>query len=100
MPVLLAVHNVAGMLQAREMGFKRVIAAREICAREAAAMAAVPDIELEVFVHGALRYATAGFACCHSACAVRAETAENVPIFAETASESKKTGGVSRKTVR
>jgi putative protease len=63
----LAVHNVAGMLQAREMGFKRVIAAREICAREAAAMAAVPDIELEVFVHGALCHSYSGL-CLLSSC--------------------------------
>ncbi len=63
----LAVHNVAGMLQAREMGFKRVIAAREISAREAAAMADVPDIELEVFVHGALCHAYSGL-CLLSSC--------------------------------
>jgi len=63
----LAVHNVDGMLQAREMGFKRVIAAREISAREAAAMAAVPDIELEVFVHGALCHGYSGL-CLLSSC--------------------------------
>ncbi len=39
----------------RDMGFKRVVLARELSIEEIRAIhAAVPDIELEVFVHGAL----------------------------------------------
>ena len=56
----MAVHNVAGMLECRELGFDRVIAAREVTEEEIAAMAKVPNIELEVFAHGALCYAYSG----------------------------------------
>ncbi|NMA42765.1 MAG: U32 family peptidase [Oligosphaeraceae bacterium] len=56
----LAIHNVAGMLQAREMGFSRVIAARELGREEIGNLAALPGIELEVFVHGSLCYAYSG----------------------------------------
>lgn len=39
----------------RDMGFKRVVLARELSIEEIRAIhAAVPDVELEVFVHGAL----------------------------------------------
>ena len=39
----------------RDLGFSRVVLARELSAQEIAAIhAAVPDVELEVFVHGAL----------------------------------------------
>ncbi len=63
----LAVHNQAGVIAAREMGFRRVIAAREITAREMAAMAALPGIELEAFVHGSLCHAYSGL-CLLSSC--------------------------------
>ncbi|MGN0867559.1 MAG: U32 family peptidase [Oligosphaeraceae bacterium] len=56
----MAVHNVEGMVECRELGFDRVIAAREVTEAEIAAMAAVPNIELEVFAHGALCYAYSG----------------------------------------
>ena len=63
----LAVHNRFGMLQAQEMGFQRVIAAREMTGREVAEMAAIPGIELEVFVHGALCHGYSGL-CLLSSC--------------------------------
>ncbi len=56
----MAIHNVAGMIKCRELGFERVIAARELTLNELNAMAAVPGIELEAFVHGALCYAYSG----------------------------------------
>lgn len=56
----MAVHNVAGMQECRRLGFERVIAARELTLNEISAMAQVPGIELEVFVHGALCYAYSG----------------------------------------
>ncbi len=56
----MAVHNVAGMLECRELGFDRVIASREVTEEEIARMAAVPNIELEIFAHGALCYAYSG----------------------------------------
>lgn len=56
----LAIHNVAGMVECRDLGFDRVIAAREVTEPELAQMAAVPNIELEVFAHGALCYGYSG----------------------------------------
>ena len=47
----------------RDVGFSRVVLARELSAQEVAGIhAEVPDVELEVFVHGALCVATAGSA--------------------------------------
>ncbi|NLF94962.1 MAG: U32 family peptidase [Oligosphaeraceae bacterium] len=63
----LAVHNRAGVVQAAKMGFRRVIAARELTLEELSAMATVPDIELEAFVHGALCYGYSGL-CLLSSC--------------------------------
>ncbi|MBP5299934.1 MAG: U32 family peptidase, partial [Victivallales bacterium] len=56
----MAVHDAAGMEACRELGFSRVIAARELTLEEIGQLAAVPNIELEVFVHGALCYAYSG----------------------------------------
>ena len=50
----MAIHNLAGAKQAHEMGFKRVIAARELTLAELGEMTDIPNLELEVFVHGAL----------------------------------------------
>ena len=56
----MAIHNAPGMEACRNLGFSRVIAARELTLDEIAKLAAVPNIELEVFVHGALCYAYSG----------------------------------------
>lgn len=56
----MVIHNVQGMIEARRLGFKRVIASRELTLPEITEMAAVPGIELEVFGHGALCYAYSG----------------------------------------
>lgn len=56
----MAIHNAAGMEVCRDLGFSRVIAARELTLDEIAQMAAIPNIELEVFIHGALCYAYSG----------------------------------------
>ncbi len=51
----MTVHHVAGARFCYEAGFKRVILAREMTLAEIAAIrTAVPALELEVFVHGAL----------------------------------------------
>lgn len=51
----MTVHNAAGARFCYEQGFRRVILAREMTLAEIAAVrAAVPDLELEVFIHGAL----------------------------------------------
>jgi putative protease len=56
----LAVHNRAGAEVLRDLGFKRVILARELTFDEIREIAAVPGIESEVFIHGALCYAYSG----------------------------------------
>ena len=50
----------AGVEAAARMGFARVILARELTLDEMADCAAVPGIEVEVFVHGALCYSYSG----------------------------------------
>ena len=48
-------HNSAGLAFARDFGFKRVILERQVTLEEIRAMRRkVPDVELELFVHGAL----------------------------------------------
>ena len=56
----MAIHSPEGMRECRDLGYRRVIAARELTLTELGELAAVPDIELEVFVHGALCYAYSG----------------------------------------
>lgn len=50
----MTVHNLAGVLAAKELGFSRVVLSRELSYDEICAIAAKTDVELEVFVHGAL----------------------------------------------
>lgn len=67
----LAVHNLEGVLALREMGFRRVVLARELSleeisliARRCGAMRIAgdgrPEMELECFIHGALCYSISG----------------------------------------
>lgn len=56
----LAIHNVQGVKQAHELGFSRVVAARELTIQELTELTAVPDIEIEAFIHGALCYSYSG----------------------------------------
>ena len=63
----MAVHNVEGVRQAQRLGFTRVVAAREVSINELTAMAAVPGMEIEAFIHGALCYSYSGL-CLMSAC--------------------------------
>lgn len=57
---LLAVHNAAGVAQAAAMGFSRVVLARELTLPELAAIRRQTDLELEIFVHGAMCYSFSG----------------------------------------
>jgi len=52
--------NSADVSAARELGASRVVLARELTLREIAAAAAVPGIETEVFVQGALCFSVSG----------------------------------------
>ncbi len=63
----MTVHNVEGVRQAQRLGFTRVVAAREVSINELSAMAAVPGMEIEAFIHGALCYSYSGL-CLMSAC--------------------------------
>ena len=57
----MAVHNAEGAKFLYSLGFKRVVLARELTLTEIKAIAkAVPEVELEVFVHGALCYSYSG----------------------------------------
>lgn len=49
----MAIHSPAGVRTAEELGFSRVVLARELSREEIAAIRASTSLELEVFVHGA-----------------------------------------------
>ena len=50
----MTVHDLAGVKEAQRLGFSRVVLSRELSLEEIKAIAAGTDVELEVFVHGAL----------------------------------------------
>ncbi len=50
----MTIHNLYGALEAKKMGFDRVVLSRELSLDEIKYISANCDIELEVFVHGAL----------------------------------------------
>ncbi|MBP1580841.1 MAG: U32 family peptidase [Oscillospiraceae bacterium] len=50
----MAVHNVSGAKQMQELGFTRVVLAREMSAEEIRAVVEQVPVETEIFVHGAL----------------------------------------------
>lgn len=56
----MTIHTVQGALQAAEMGFSRVILARELSLSEIAEICAASPIEVEVFIHGALCMSVSG----------------------------------------
>ncbi len=63
----MSVHNVEGVREARRLGYARVVAARELSMRELTELCAVPGVEIEAFIHGALCYSYSGL-CLLSAC--------------------------------
>ena len=50
----MSVHNLQGVLKLQELGFKRVVLARELSAEEIQYICEHSNIEIECFVHGAL----------------------------------------------
>ena len=57
----LVAHNLEGVLAMKDLGFKRVVLARELSLEEIASIAKrCGDMELEVFIHGALCYSVSG----------------------------------------
>lgn len=56
----MAVHNKEGALFLQKMGFKRIVLARELTLAEIKEIAAIPNLETEAFIHGALCYSYSG----------------------------------------
>ena len=57
----LAVHTVSGVKEMQDLGFERVVLSRELTLDEIRRIReACPDIELKVFIHGALCYGFSG----------------------------------------
>ncbi len=57
---LMAIHNHVGAQELKKLGAKRVVLARELSLEEIREIREATDIELEVFVHGALCYSYSG----------------------------------------
>jgi len=57
---LMGIHNSLGVRQAYQMGFKRVVLAREMTLQEIRQAAQAAPIEVEVFVHGAMCFTCSG----------------------------------------
>lgn len=56
----LFIHNIEGARAALDLGFSRVVLARELSLQEIREITAGVDIETEVFIHGALCYGYSG----------------------------------------
>lgn len=56
----LVAHNLEGVLAMKDLGFKRVVLARELSLEEIQSISKRSGVELEVFVHGALCYSISG----------------------------------------
>ena len=56
----LTIHNRAGAAAAQAFGFARVTLARELTLEEVRTIAALPGLEIETFIHGALCYSYSG----------------------------------------
>ena len=56
----IAVHNAAGVLQLEDLGFSRVVLARELSIEEIRAIRERTHTELECFIHGALCMSASG----------------------------------------
>ena len=56
----MAIHNLAGALKLKQMGFSRIVLARELSLSEIQEIQKKADVEIEVFIHGALCYSYSG----------------------------------------
>ncbi|MBR4603307.1 MAG: U32 family peptidase, partial [Kiritimatiellae bacterium] len=62
----LVAHNLEGVLALKELGFRRVVLARELTLEEVSSIAKRCGVEIECFIHGALCYSLSGL-CLFSA---------------------------------
>ncbi|MDD2850987.1 MAG: U32 family peptidase [Desulfuromonadaceae bacterium] len=56
----MTIHNTPGVKILQELGFQRVVLARELALDEIAAITAATPVEIECFVHGALCFSISG----------------------------------------
>lgn len=56
----LTVHNISGAKMLKELGFQRVVLARELSLAEIRSICSSTDLEVEVFIHGALCMCVSG----------------------------------------
>ncbi|MEG0898833.1 MAG: DUF3656 domain-containing protein [Oscillospiraceae bacterium] len=56
----MAIHNLEGVKVAQQLGFSRVVLARELSQKEIEEIAKNAEIEIEVFIHGALCMSVSG----------------------------------------
>jgi len=56
----MAIHNLAGVKQLEQLGFKRIVLARGLSVAEIKNIAENTSIEIETFIHGALCYSYSG----------------------------------------
>ena len=56
----MSIHNLDGVRMCEQLGFRRVVLARELTAAEIRHICANTDLEIEVFVHGALCMSVSG----------------------------------------
>lgn len=56
----MAIHNTAGLKAAEELGLTRVVPARELTLREIYKLKNKTQLEMELFIHGALCYSVSG----------------------------------------
>ena len=56
----MAIHNLAGALALKKMGFSRIVLARELTLSEILEIQEKSGLEVEVFIHGALCYSYSG----------------------------------------
>jgi U32 family peptidase len=71
---LMTMHNSQAVAQAAAMGFKRVVLARELTLTELAGICRQAQVELEVFVHGAMCFCFSGLCLFSSFLGGRAAT--------------------------
>jgi len=91
----LVAHNLEGVLALGEQGFTRVVLARELSVEEIASIAKrCGDIELEVFVHGALCYSLSGLCLFGAMEKGRSGNRGKCPYCCRQAYETKREEGV------
>lgn len=89
----LAVHTVSGVKALQKIGFERVVLSRELNLQEIGAIRkACPDVELKVFIHGALCYGFSGLCMASHLITGRSANEGNCAQICRSWFNSKETG--------